>query len=187
MNRGGRKFLLNMEEKIILQLLSQHRFYQDADAPVALTQDGIAAATGIGRNNISRIVNGLAKEGDVEIESKHVKGLPSIRRVHLLTSKGFQKALRLKDEIEKTRVKVIDFDGKEKVDEIGKLNIYLPRPYSLLELTIAITRGQFDCSSFHEMKIKEERRFVDFTDRKPTVRLFTGREKELSELSDFLT
>jgi tetratricopeptide (TPR) repeat protein/DNA-binding MarR family transcriptional regulator len=186
-NRSGRKFLLNMEEKIILQLLSQHRFYQDADAPVALTQDGIAAATGIGRNNISRIVNNLSKEGDVEIQSKHVKGLPSIRRVHFLTPKGFQKALKLKDEIETTRVKVIDFDGKEKVDEVGKLNIYLPRPYSLLELTIAITRGRFDCSSFHEMKIKEERRFVDFTDRKPTIRLFTGRERELSELSDFLT
>ncbi|MDD1767196.1 MAG: tetratricopeptide repeat protein, partial [Methanomassiliicoccales archaeon] len=176
-----------MEEKIILHLLSQSRFYQDADAPVALTQDGIAGATGIGRNNISRIVNGLEKTGDVEIQSKHVKGLPSIRRVHILTSKGFQKGLELKDEIEKTLVNVVDFDGKEKMDQVGKLNIYLPRPYSLLELAISITRGRFDCSSFHEMKVKEERRFVDFTDRKPTIRLFTGREKELSELYDFLT
>jgi len=186
-NRSGRKFLLSMEEKIILQLLSQHRFYQDADAPIALTQDGIAAATDIGRNNVSRIVNSLAKEGDVEIQIKHVKGLPSVRRVHFLTPNGFQKALKLKEEIETTKVKVIDFDGKEKVDEVGKLSIYLPKPYALLELAIAITRGRFDCSSFHEMKIKEERRFVDFTDRKPTVRLFHGREKELAELSEFLT
>lgn len=186
MNRSGRKFLLSMEEKVILQILSQHRFYQDADAPIALTQEGISSATGIGRNNVSRIVNNLAKEGDVEIQSKHVKGLPSVRRVHFLTPNGFQKALRLKDEIKSTRVKVIDFDGKEKADEVGKLNIYLPRPYSLLELAIAVTRGSFDCAAFHEMKIKEERRFVDFTDRKPTVRSFLGREKELNELLEFL-
>jgi tetratricopeptide (TPR) repeat protein len=185
-NRSGRKFLLSMEEKIILQLLSQHRFYQDSDAPIALTQEGIASATGIGRNNVSRIVNNLAKQGDVEIQSKHVKGLPSIRRVHFLTPNGFQKALRLKGEIESTKVKVIDFSGEEKTDEIGKLNIYLPRPYSLLELAIAITRGSFDCAAFHEMKIKEERRFVDFTDRKPTVRWFLGREKELDGLFEFL-
>jgi tetratricopeptide (TPR) repeat protein len=186
-NRSGRKSLVSLEEKVVLHLLSQHRFYQDSDAPKSLTQDGIAAATGIGRNNVSRIISVLSTEGDVEVQTKHVKGLPSVRRAYFLSSNGFQRALRLKKDIEDTNIVIVDFDGKEKVDEVSKLNVYLPKPYSLLELAIGIIRGRFECASFHEMKTKEERRYVDFTDRKPTVRVFLGREKELAELSDFLT
>ncbi|MBM4237828.1 MAG: ATP-binding protein, partial [Euryarchaeota archaeon] len=185
-NRSGRKSLLSIQEKVFLHLLAHQRFYQDPDAPKALTQEGIATSTGVGRNNVSKVLLSLAKEGDIEIGTKHVKGLPTVRRVYMLTPKGFSKALELKEDVESTTVKVIDFDGKEKTDEVGKLNIYLPKRYTLLELAMGVSRGHFDCASFHEMKIKEERRFVDYTDRKPTVRVFLGREKELKRLGDFL-
>lgn len=166
--------------------MSQHRYYQDSDAPRTLTQEGIAEATQIGRNNVSKVVATMAKAGDVDVVSKHVKGLPTVRRVCYLTAKGFQNALRLKEEIESAEIRIADFDGSEHAGTIGSLNKFLPRPYQLLELAMGVSRGVFDCASFHEMKVKEERRFVDFTDRKPTVRVFLGREGEIGELSDFL-
>lgn len=185
-SRCGRKYFISSDERVILHLLAYHKFYQDDTAPRAITQEGIASATNIGRNNVSKIVTSLANEGDVEIRRKHVKGLPSVRRVYALTAKGFKRALALKEEIEKTAVTVIDFDGHERNESVGNLNIFLPKSYTLLELAMGVIRGRFDCAAFHEMKIKEERRFVDYTDRKPTVRIFVGRENELKQLNDFL-
>jgi tetratricopeptide (TPR) repeat protein len=184
--RCNRKYLLSSDERVILHLLAYHKFHQDDTAPRAITQEGIASATNIGRNNVSKIVTSLANQGDVEIRTKHVKGLPSVRRVYALTPKGFKRALALKEEIEKTEVTVVDFNGNETNESVGNLNIFLPKSYTLLELAMGVIRGRFDCTAFHNMKIKEERRFVDYTDRKPTIRTFVGRENELKKLNDFL-
>ncbi|MEM2943800.1 MAG: tetratricopeptide repeat protein [Methanomassiliicoccales archaeon] len=185
-HRCNRKWFLSNEEKILLHLFTYYRYQQDDTAPPSVTQEGIAVATGIGRNNVSKIVAALAADGDIEIKKKHVKGLPSIRNVYSLTPNGFKKALSLKEEIENTRITVIDFNGNEISNTVGNLNSLLPKSYSLLELALCITRGTFNCLSFHEMKVKEERKFVDFTDKKPTVRFFVGRKNELKRLEDFL-
>lgn len=184
--RCSRKYFLSNDERVILHLLAYHKFYQDDTAPRAITQEGISSATNIGRNNVSKIVASLANKGDVEIRTKHVKGLPSVRRVYALTPKGFKRALSLKEEIEKTVITVVDFNGNETSESVGNLNKFLPRSYMLLELAMGIIRGRFDCAAFHEMKIKEERRFVDYTNKKPTIRIFVGRENELKKLNDFL-
>jgi tetratricopeptide (TPR) repeat protein/nucleoside-triphosphatase THEP1 len=185
-NRANRKSLLTAREKVLLHLLASQRFSQDPDAPRAVTQDGIAEAVAIGRNNVAKIVTELADAQSVDIGSRHVKGLPSIRRVYFLSQKGFNEALALKQEVETTPVTVIDLEGREHRDEVARLNVYLPKRYTFLELASGVQRGRFDCPSFHEGKVKEERRFVDYTDRKPTVRSFYGRQKELQGLSAFV-
>lgn len=184
--RAGKKTLLTVREKVILHILSYHRFIYDADAPAAATQEGIAEAVDVGRNNISKTVNALAKDGLVEIHTKHVKGFPTVKKVYFLTPVGFQAALDLKAEIESIPIKVTDFDGKVHKDIVGKLGVYLPGRYTFLEMVMGVEHGKFDCASFHESRIKAERRYVDYTDRKPAVRNFYGRSEEMKLLSQFI-
>ncbi len=186
-NRSSRKSLLTVRERVILHLLAQHKYCQDTDAPKAVTQDGIASIIEVGRNNVAKIMTVMATEGVVDTQSKHVKGLPSVRLVYFLSPKGFEEGKKLKTAIESTKVQVMDLNGKDQVDEVGRLGVYLPNRYSLLELAMGVSRGTFDCASFHEGKVKEERRFVDYSDKKPAIRNFFGRDKEMGSLLDLLT
>lgn len=185
-NRSAKKTLISLRERILLHLLSIHKFNQDADAPRAASQEGVAQATGIGRNNVTKLLSEMGQLGEVETYSRHVKGTPSSRKVYFLTQQGFAMALALKRELEGTLVTVTDMVGAVHEDQVGRLQLYLPRQFGLLELAMGVVRGKFDCQSFHEGMVKEERRFVDYTDRKPAVRSFYGREAEMEELTRFL-
>ena len=185
-NRSDKKSLLTVRERVFLHLLAYQRYQNDSDAPSTITQEGIAEAVDVGRNNVSKVVNSLAEEVMIEVHTKHVKGYASVKKVYFLTPSGYQKALELKSEIERTQITIIDFDGKVHMDDMGKLSLYLPKRYAFLDLALGVTRGHFDCSAFHEGKVKADRRFVDYTDRKPTVRVFYGRLKEIQCLSEFL-
>lgn len=175
-----------MKERVFLHLLLQQRFAMDSDSPKSVTQDGIAQAVDVGRNNVAKVLAEMSKEGSLDIFSRHVKGLPSVRKVYFLTLKGIEEAKDIKQDIESTVVDVIDLSGKAHQDEIGRLGNYLPKRYDLLELVIGISEGTIDCRNFHENKMREERRYVDFTDKKPAVRTFFGREREIASLIGLL-
>lgn len=186
-NRGSRKSLLTARERVLVHLLPMQKFAQDANVPRSVTQDGIAEAVDVGRNNVAKILQELEDEKLIEVSTRHVKGLPSVRKVYFLTHDGFETAKSLKNEMESLKIKVIDLKGEVHEDEVGKLASYIPGNYSFLELAKGIERGVFDCRYFHESKVKEERRFVDFTDKKPAVHTFFGREKEMKVLMDLIT
>ncbi|MFA5312675.1 MAG: tetratricopeptide repeat protein, partial [Methanomassiliicoccales archaeon] len=162
------------------------KYVQDANLPRSVTQDGIAEAVNVGRNNVAKILQELEDSDIVEVSTKHVKGLPSVRKVYFLTHEGFEEAKVLKEELDAIRIKVIDLKGEEHDDEVGRLVSYLPGTYPFLELVMSVERGTFDSRSFHESKVKEERRFVDFTDKKPAVHTFFGRDRELRALNDLI-
>ncbi|MDD1769600.1 MAG: AAA family ATPase [Methanomassiliicoccales archaeon] len=185
MKRTSRINLLSQQEKVLLHLVNYQRYSLDADVPKEVTQDGIGAGVGIGRNNVNKLVSALIDLGYVEVlESRHVKGLPNVRKVYFLTQKGFEEALALKKSIEPLIIRARNMEGKEVRIELGRLGSLLPNKYTLVELANAVERGRFDAISFHEARVKEERRFVDYTDRKPTVRAFFGRRDELKRLND---
>ncbi len=183
--RTSRKNLLSQQEKVLLHLMSYQRFSLDSDVPKEVTQDGIAAGVGIGRNNVNKLVLALVGLDYVDaLDSRHVKGLPNVRKVYFLTQKGFEEALALKKSVDPLIIHANNLEGKEIRIEFGRLGSLLPNKYTTVELANAIERGRFDATSFHEARIKEERRFVDYTDRKPTVRSFFGRKEELRRLND---
>lgn len=186
MNRCARKNFITAKEKIILHLLNYQRYVNDPAAPEVVTQEGIARTIEVGRNNVSRYLRELIVDNLVIEQQKHVKGMRRIRKVYFLSHLGFNEAMKLKGEIESTKIQIIDFEGNEIVDEVGRLNLYLPHSYSLVELAGSIQNGVFNCASFHERRIKMERRYIDYTDRKPAVRVFFGRDKELEDLHSFL-
>jgi tetratricopeptide (TPR) repeat protein len=186
-NRASRKSLLIARERVLLHLLPLHRYVHDTDAPRSVTQEGIANSVDVGRNNVAKILQELENEGVVDVTTKHVKGMPSVRRVYFLSQRGFDEARRLKEEIETIKVQIIDLKGDEHEEDVGRLSLFIPTSYTFLELAMGVERGRFDCQSFHESKTKQERRFVDFSDKKPAVRNFFGREKEMRALHDLVT
>lgn len=187
MNQTSGRSLLTAKERVFLHLLFQQRFVMDSDSPQSVTQDGVAKAVDVGRNNVAKVLAEMSKEGTVDIFTRHVKGLPSVRKVYFLSTKGLEKAKTVKQNVESTLVNIIDLQGQQQRDEIGRLGNYLPKRYDLLELINGISQGCIDCRSFHKNRMREERRYVDFTDKKPAVRAFYGREKEIGVLSDLLT
>jgi tetratricopeptide (TPR) repeat protein len=109
-----------------------------------------------------------------------------MRKVYFLTPNGFARSMSLRDELEATNITAVDLNGNEQQMVLAKLGPLLPKNYNLLEVCMGIEKGRIDCRSFHEGKIKEERRYVDFTDKKPAVRTFFGREAEMRILNDFV-
>ena len=186
-NHSPGRTLLTVKERVFLHLLFQQRFVMDSDAPKSVTQEGVAKAVEVGRNNVAKVLAEMMKEGTVETYTRHVKGLPSVRKVYFLSVKGLEKAKAIKQELESATVDIIDLQGQRTQDEIGRLGNYLPKRYDLLELVNGIVQGSIDCRSFHENRMREERRYVDFTDKKPAVRAFYGREREMGILSGLLT
>jgi ATP/maltotriose-dependent transcriptional regulator MalT len=186
-NHTSGRSLLTVKERVFLHLLFQQRFVLDSDSPKSVTQEGVAKAVDVGRNNVAKVLAEMGKEGTVDTYTRHVKGLPSVRKVYFLSAKGLEKAKAVKQDVESTTVDIIDLQGERTKDEIGRLGNYLPKRYDLLELINGIVQGSIDCRNFHENRMREERRYVDFTDKKPAVRAFYGREREIRILSDLLT
>jgi tetratricopeptide (TPR) repeat protein len=185
-NRSSRAAFLTTKEKVMLHLMAYQRYNMDDDAPKAVSQDGIAAVVDVGRNNLAKVLGEMVEESLAEVKSKHVKGMPSVRKVYFLTQGGFNRSMSLRDELEATHIMAVDLQGQEQELPLAKLAPLLPKNYNLLEVCKGIEKGRIDCRSFHEGKIKEERRYVDFTDKKPAVRNFFGREEEMRVLNDFV-
>ena len=187
MNHTPGRSLLTVKERVFLHLLFQQRFAMDSDSPQSVTQEGVAKAVDVGRNNVAKVLAEMGNEGTVDAFTRHVKGLPSVRKVYFLSPRGLEKAKVIKQNVESTTVDIIDLQGQRLQDEIGRLGNYLPKRYDLLELINGIAQGSIDCRGFHENRMREERRYVDFTDKKPAVRAFYGREREIGLLSGLLS
>jgi tetratricopeptide (TPR) repeat protein len=73
-------------------------------APLALTQAGIAAATGIHHRNVSRYLLALLKAGAVAEHSGHVAGTPRRVKFYRLTPAGLRRAGALQTSLSSARI-----------------------------------------------------------------------------------
>ncbi len=80
MNHAPGRSLLTAKERVLLHLLFQQRFVMDSDSPKSVTQEGVAKAVDVGRNNVAKVLAEMNKEGAVDIFTRHVKGLPASAR-----------------------------------------------------------------------------------------------------------
>jgi len=72
--------LLTVKERVFLHLLFQQRFALDSDSPKSVTQEGVAKAVDVGRNNVAKVLAEMGREGTVETFTRHVKGSPPCAR-----------------------------------------------------------------------------------------------------------
>ncbi|MEF8874354.1 MAG: tetratricopeptide repeat protein [Candidatus Thermoplasmatota archaeon] len=109
----SRRLLTNRER--ILFLLSQQEFDPEEDylAPYHLSQDGIAEALDMRKNNVSRELSGLKEKGLVEEKKARVKGFDRRRKVYLLSRKGKESRNNLLKDLQKKGLKIEDTKGEK--------------------------------------------------------------------------
>ena len=112
MNHTPGRSLLTVKERVFLHLLFQQRFAMDSDSPQSVTQEGVAKAVDVGRNNVAKVLAEMGNEGTVDAFTRHVKGLPSVRKVYFLSPRGLEKAKVIKQNVESTTVDIIDLQGQ---------------------------------------------------------------------------
>lgn len=111
---------LTVGAKIMILLLDHTRFRGALQAPLDVTQDGIAGNLGIIRSAVPRAVGSLINRDIVEEHLAHIDGLTRRRKVYMLTDKGIMEAKELLDELSAIKVDVIEGGEKERIP-IGTL------------------------------------------------------------------
>ncbi len=171
---------LTVGEKIMLLLLHYSRYRGEFQAPMDITQDGIAGKLGIIRSAVPRAVGSLIDKQILEESLAHIKGLTRRRKVYHLTDEGIMKARSLVDQLERIEIEIIDQEGKRKAN-LGTL-------LSDNEMDLAIISELLNTKVWDRTKMREEREGKH--DRKRYVHsltppdIFIGREREVNFLKE---
>jgi hypothetical protein len=81
-------FELALDEEVLLLLDKYHRYKEEYEVPFAVSQRGIAMATGVVINNLPRTLNKMISRGLIEKEIKRVKGIQRKQNGYFLTEPG---------------------------------------------------------------------------------------------------
>lgn len=176
--RMVRKYLSN-RERILLHLSTYSGELNYYNAPFFLTQDGIANAIGIGRNNVPRELKTLLSEGLVEAKKARVAGLKNRRTVYNLTSKGLMEAHKIRKDMEDLYVKVKSSSGEEEL-----LLKEVPSKYGVNFISVALNLDknmEVDLISIVRKKGKK----IRFIEEDYVLSKFYGRNQELNVLKDW--
>jgi tetratricopeptide (TPR) repeat protein/DNA-binding PadR family transcriptional regulator len=157
--------------------------------PQALTQIGIAAATGASQDHVSYAVKELKSKGYIEELLARVSGEKRRRKVYKLTSKGGERAERIRTELENTAITVKYSDGKVANLEL----IEVSKQYKLEPLEVVnllSSSREVNAETLIETARKKytavESQFIEFIDDAPKLRYFVGRKHELELIRNWL-
>ncbi len=171
---------LTVGEKIMLLLLHYSRYRGEFQAPMDITQDGIAGKLGIIRSAVPRAVGSLIDKQILEESLAHIKGLSRRRKVYHLTDGGIMTARNLVDQLERIEIEIIDEDGKSKVN-LGKL-------LTDNEMDLSIISELLNTKVWDRTKRREDQ--IEKHNRKRYVHslmppdIFIGREREVEFLKE---
>lgn len=164
--KGRNKILLHLESKKNFKDIEDH-----GEAPYGICQKGIAKAVNLSRNRTSEIIRDLVKKELVEENIHRVVGLKRRRKVYSLSSKGYKKAKRLREEIENKKVKIITGSSESEI-KLKQIDSYISsREPLLVALNKMDEDGTVDLTE--EVKTKED--------------IFAGRNEEIKILEDKLS
>ncbi|HOL07627.1 MAG TPA: hypothetical protein PKX44_05065 [Methanomassiliicoccaceae archaeon] len=79
---------LTVGERILFHLLQYSKYIDSFDAPIDITQDGIAAALRISRAHAALELKKLKNAGEVKERLSHIKRGRTKRKVYFLTPLG---------------------------------------------------------------------------------------------------
>ncbi len=100
---------LTVGERIVLQLAQYTKFIDSYDAPLDVSQDGIAAALRISRAHAAIELKKLKETGEVVEKLVHIKRGKTKRKVYFLTSPGEERARKIRQFAESEGIDVQPF------------------------------------------------------------------------------
>jgi DNA-binding MarR family transcriptional regulator len=176
----ARKYLKN-RERIILHLSRFRGNVDNFNAPYFITQDGIAEAIGVGRNNVSRELNKLIEDGLVVMKKARVPNSRNRKNVYILTSSGIMKAKEIRENIRDLYIHLINFSGESESITVKEAQ----RMYNLDLITIAINLTRDLVLDLKAMMRKDGKK-VHYIEENFTIKSFYGRDEELKALKNWI-
>ncbi len=165
-----------MKERIQLHLFAYQRFEDEYEAPLEVTQDGIARAVGINIHHVTQYVRPLLSEEMLQERTSHIQGGKRRRKVYFLTDRGRNQSASLRSSLLAGEVPFRSRSGK--IRKVPLTEVYQER-----------RRGTPLCELLLELKSlgyvpeeagEEAAGIVDFAREAPAVDFFYGREEEVS-------
>ncbi|MEE9150875.1 MAG: ATP-binding protein [Thermoplasmata archaeon] len=116
--KGRTKYRLTINEKILLHLLANLKFKDSREAPITITQKGIAEGVQIRWNHVPRAMAQLIKIDYVFERISHIEGKTRRQKTYYLTDGGMLAAKNLRE-------KILDWEVylKRSDDQIVKLKL----------------------------------------------------------------
>ncbi len=173
---------LTVGDRILLLLIHYTRFRGELQAPIDVTQDGIAKNLGIIRSAVPRAVGSLMNKGLVEEGLAHIEGLTRRRKVYMLTDEGIMKSRELSDIISSEKVELIK-EGEKRVVTIGDL--MKEGSVDLENISDVLSSGKLDLD-----RTKEKEEDTDTKGKTSYIHslnppeIFLGRDREIKELTE---
>ncbi len=169
-----------MKERIQLHLFDYQRFEDEYEAPLEVTQEGIAQAVGINIHHATQYVRPLLSEEMLEERTSHIQGGKRRRKVYFLTVRGRNQSASLRSTLLAGEVPFRSRSGK--IREVPLTEVYQEhrRGTPLCELLLELKSLGY----VPEEAGEEAAGIVDFAREAPAVDLFYGREEEVSYVLD---
>ncbi len=138
-NEKRTKIRLTINEKILLYLLETHRAREEREAPLSITQRGIADSVGIRWNHVPRAVTQLKKLDYVYERFSHIEGKTRRQKVYFLTDEGLLSARNLRERIMNWDVYLEQLDGQRMKMRLSRVNTVLKSQFSPIRLISCIS------------------------------------------------
>jgi len=179
--RGKARLIrLTAKERILLHLFDYAKYEGAVEVLDAMTQDGIAQASGIGIPHFTQYVQPLIQKGLVRERTAHVKGARRRRKVYELSDAGKLSAVRLRDRLRSEVVRVRDQKGVREAS-LSSVLAEASGKASLLDVFRQVTEtGIVDLASVTAVPTPS---FVEVLSDAPQLTTFVGRRAELEAIT----
>ena len=171
---------LTVGDRILLLLIKYTRFRGELQAPIDVTQDGIATNLGIIRSAVPRAVGSLMNKDLVEENLAHITGLTRRRKVYMLTDEGIMRSRELDDKLSSEMIVVIRGDDKQRI-KLGDL--LSSEEVDLKNISGVISSGKLDLNRIVEEKMVNKKGKTSYVHSLNPPKMFLGREREITEIS----
>ncbi|MFQ6107328.1 MAG: helix-turn-helix domain-containing protein [Thermoplasmata archaeon] len=181
------RYALTAKERIVLHLREVPQPRDLLDVSIGLTQEGIAEATGIRVNHVSRAIAQLKEEGLVAEGKGRVRGQLRKRKVYRFTEDGYNLAERVKEEILKKRVKIRKSDRSILEVSLKDIEKHIGVRHPLTEIIHRTDdSGVLDMNLLEVKPQERTEKFISFSEGLTLTEPFYGRKKERESIRDWI-
>ncbi len=187
----GKKHHLTVNEKILLHLLENYKSQNLREAPISITQKGIAENVEIRWNHVPRAMLSLKKQGLIIEDMSHIEGKTRRQKAYFLTDEGLLFAKNLRERVLGWDVFLRRTDGQVTKMILSKVNSQLKANFPPLKLFMVIKEDNVideeELLIGGEKEVKKWETGIFFTSGEISwPEELIGRESEIKMLGDWI-
>jgi len=202
---SSNQLTLPVDKRILLHIMEYSKYESQFEVPFAISQEGIAQAVGIRRDNVPRAMKELKTAGLILEKVGRVEGVYRKRKVYFLTTVGAEFIQDLKTKLLSHEVLLEFKDGHIEPTKISEINMKIKfrRRLGLTEILNNLSPdGKLDVKQLTDGMEKpvvaielhgqpaggqiDRSKFIEYLDEAPHPRYFVGRQKELLKIRTWL-